>query len=356
MTTPAARESIREHGLQTQYDQGEGVTAPGVYLSPEVSPHRMPYHDVWKVDTSGLTLHPDHHGDEGGGEVYSEHDIHPSRLTLHIPARESKTAEKAEGWKDDHAWLPHDRIFGAGKGGLDPRLFDEHKVMRPEVEQDTLGDLASVWNKYDLHWRDWARVYLAGSEASWWWGNNDFDTLIGIDHDKARAAVPAWEHLGDDEIDSLLTHELHNTLNDEDYQPPWDNQVWHRTFFCNPDSWDIRRIKPYAAYDITRRLWAVEPVHADASWGPTQLPEALFSEGEGLVKQIDAIEGLPEKERIGRGAALWDYLHNDRRRAFSDQGDGVFDPGNAVWKYLDMAPSEPLTRLLALKRAALDAR
>jgi hypothetical protein len=263
-------------------------------------------------------------------------------------------AEKAEHWKEDHAWLPKDRIFGPGKGGLDPRVFDERGIMRPAVAHDTLEDIDDLWRKYDPDWRDWARVYLAGSQASWWWGNNDFDCLIGIDHDKARAAVPAWEHKGDDEIDQMLTSELRTHLNDEDYQPPWDDQVWHRTFFVNPDSYDIRKIKPYAAYDITRHEWAVEPVHAGPDWGPTKLAEELFSEGEGLVKQINAIEGLPEPVRKGRGAALWDYLHNDRRRAFSDAGTGVFDPGNAVWKYLDMHPSQPLTRLLALKRASLE--
>lgn len=268
--------------------------------------------------------------------------------------RAFKTAEKAPDWKEDHAWLPHDRIFSGGKGGVDPRLFDtKTRIMHPAVKKTVMDAISGLWSKYDANWGRWARVYLAGSEASEWWGNNDFDCLIGIDHDRARQRVLDWAGLTDDAIDTMLTNELRENLNNEDYIAPWDGEVWHQTFFVNPNSWDIRKIKPYAAYDITRDIWAVDPVKADKDWGPTKLPEALFSEGEGLVKQIDAIERLPDTQRTGRGAALWDYLHNDRRRAFSDDGEGVFDTGNAVWKYLDMNPTEPLTRLLKMKREHL---
>jgi len=277
----------------------------------------------------------------------------------------SKTAEKAVSvlqllalkapdWVREHDWLPSGRIFSAGKGGLDPRLFDtKSRIMLPEVEEDTMGAIDSVWgSKYD-NWKHWSRVYLAGSQASEWWGNNDFDVLVGINHSLIRYAEPQFKEMSDDEIDKQLTNELKSALNDEDYQPPWDDDIWHRTFYCNPNSWDIRNIKPYAAYDITNRRWAVDPVQAGPDWSALKLPESLFDEGEALVKQIDAIERLPDPQRTGRGAALWDYLHSDRGRAFSAKGSGVFDPGNAVWKYLDMHPAEPLTRLLDMKREHL---
>jgi GNAT superfamily N-acetyltransferase len=264
-------------------------------------------------------------------------------------------AEKAPGWEHEHEWLPHERIFSAGKGGLDPRLFNpKTRIMLPGPEHATLGDLDDYWRPlYGPGWRNWARVYLAGSQASEWWGNNDFDTLIGIDHNKLRETLPEFQGITDVMIDAKLTAGLRDHLNSEEYLAPWDGQIWHRTFFVNPNSWDIRKIKPYAAYDITNRRWAVEPVKAGLDWGPLKLPEALFSEGEALVQQVNAIEKLPEPQRSGRGAALWDYLHNDRRRAFSDEGEGVFDTGNAVWKYLDMHPSAPLTRLLDMKRHVL---
>lgn len=248
-------------------------------------------------------------------------------------------------------WLPHARIFGPGNGGLDPRLFDAKKKMKPEVANVILGDLDAYWSPTFPDWRDWTRVYLAGSEASEWYGNNDFDTLLGIDHKKIRRAHPEFGAMLDDDIDSYLTGGLREHLNNEDWTAPWDGEVWHRTYYVNPNSWDIRDIKPYAAYDITRARWIVEPIHPPADWGPEKLPAAFWDEAESIVKQVHAIEAMPEPMRTGRGAALFDYLHGDRRRAFGPQGTGVYDPGNATWKYLDLHPDHPLAALVDLKRA-----
>jgi hypothetical protein len=248
-------------------------------------------------------------------------------------------------------WLPHDRIFGPGKGGLDPRLFDGRtKKMLPHVAAVILGDLDAYWHKTYPDWKDWTRVYLAGSEASEWYGNNDLDTLLGIEHKRLRKAHPEFESMLDDEIDAYLTKGLKEHLNDEEWTAPWDGQTWHRTYYVNPASWDIRSIKPYAAYDITRSRWIVEPVHPPSDWGPEKLPSAFWDEGEAILKEVDAILAMPEPYRTGRGAALFDYLHSDRSRAFGPHGTGVYDPGNAVWKYLDLHPDKPLSALIDLKR------
>jgi GNAT superfamily N-acetyltransferase len=247
-------------------------------------------------------------------------------------------------------WLPHDRIFGPGKGGLDPRLFNKKKIMKPEVAAVILGDLDAYWAPTYPDWRDWTRVYLAGSEASEWYGNNDFDTLLGIDHARLRKSHPEFDGMTDDDIDAYLTTGLRENLNNEDWIAPWDGQVWHRTYYVNPNSWEIRDIKPYAAYDITRKKWAVEPFHPTADWGPEKLPSSFWDEAESIVKQVKAIEKMPDPYRTGRGAALFDMLHSDRRRAFGPNGTGVYDPGNAVWKYLDMHGDHPLAMLVDLKR------
>lgn len=253
-------------------------------------------------------------------------------------------------------WLPHARIFGPGHGGLDPRLFDpKTKRMIPEVESVILGDLDAYWGKTYPDWRNWTRVYLAGSQASEWYGNNDFDTLLGVEHKRLRQAHPEFADMLDDDIDTYLTKGLREHLNNEEWQAPWDGQIWHRTFYVNPNSWDIRKIKPYAAYDITRRRWIVEPVHPPSDWGPEKLPSAFWDEAESIVKQVHAIEAMPEPMRSGRAAALFDYLHSDRRRAFGPHGTGVYDPGNATWKYLDLHPDKPLSILIDLKRRYEDA-
>ena len=253
-------------------------------------------------------------------------------------------------------WLPRARIFGPGHGGLDPRLFDpKTKRMVPEVEGVILGDLNAYWGKTYPDWRNWTRVYLAGSQASEWYGNNDFDTLLGVEHKRLRLAHPEFADMLDDDIDNYLTKGLREHLNNEEWRAPWDGQIWHRTFYVNPNSWDIRKIKPYAAYDITRRRWIVEPVHPPSDWGPEKLPSAFWDEAESIVKQVHAIEAMPEPMRSGRAAALFDYLHSDRRRAFGPHGTGVYDPGNATWKYLDLHPDKPLSILIDLKRRYEDA-
>jgi GNAT superfamily N-acetyltransferase len=249
-------------------------------------------------------------------------------------------------------WLPRARIFEPGHGGLDPRLFNDKKKMKPEVAAVILGDLDAFWTPTYPDWRDWCRVYLAGSEASEWYGNNDFDTLLGVEHKRIRRAHPEFAAMLDEDIDAYLTKGLREHLNDEDWTAPWDGEVWHRTFFVNPNSWDIRDIKPYAAYDITRARWIVEPIHPAADWGPEKLPSAYWDEMDSIISQVHAIEAMPEPMRTGRGAALYDYLHSDRRRAFGPHGTGVYDPGNAVWKALDLHPDRPLAALIDLKRKA----
>lgn len=441
-------------------------------------------------------------------------------------------------------WLPHDRIFGPGHGGLDPRLFDDKKRMRPEISGAVLGTLDAFWRDTYPDWREWTHVYLAGSEASEWYGNNDFDTLLGIDHKKLRRSHPEFADMLDEDIDAYLTKGLRDGLTAETGEGVWfvvpsgtwlhdehsnpmlwqkssgatptrdaqrrsslastesmsrrsagiseslgSVEIWHdetasrqverpssarsaehrllssrgsaspaslgttgrttsgsstaspsrttsdswssrvaaaasaiarrgrsasrwttttpvvqargraasasegssasgattrsatsakntstplslmwlaephglpdglvaigpfeMTWFVNPNSWDIRDIKPYAAYDITRSRWIVEPVHPASDWGPEKLPSAFWDEAESIVKQVHAIEAMPEPIRSGRAAALYDYLHGDRRRAFGPHGTGVYDPGNATWKYLDMHPDHPLGILIDLKK------
>lgn len=109
-----------------------------------------------------------------------------------------------------------------------------------------------------------------------------------------------------------------------------------QTWYCNPQGYDIVKIKPYAAYDVVADSWAVRPPHLP-DWSIDKFPEghALVEMGEAYEKLIAAIFDLPEPYRTQQGNALWTYLHSDRSRAFSPQGEGWFDPGNAMEKWLD---------------------
>jgi hypothetical protein len=114
---------------------------------------------------------------------------------------------------------------------------------------------------------------------------------------------------------------------------PFDN-----TFYVNPDSYDIRDIKPYAAYDITNHRWAVRPPHLPG-WSIQDFPQgrALIDEARGYEQVIRAILAMPEPHRSQQGDALWHHLHGDRSRAFGPNGEGWWDAGNVLEKWLDQS-------------------
>ncbi|MFD8650679.1 hypothetical protein [Streptomyces mirabilis] len=258
-------------------------------------------------------------------------------------------------YEHEHPWLPRDHFFAPTKKGLDERLFDGDR-MRPEVRRHILGLLNDFWApRYGDSWQTWARVYLAGSEASHFYGNGDLDVLIGIDHDALNQHVDAFCGEPDAVVDERLTNELREHLNDDARMLPGpggtETGPWESTFYVNPASYDIREIKPYAAYDITRDEWAVRPVETPDDFGPEKLPESTWDVLDALQTLIKAVAELPEGVREREGAALYDYLHADRHSAFGPDGTGLYDPANAVWKALDKAPGKPLQQLIDWKHA-----
>jgi hypothetical protein len=271
-----------------------------------------------------------------------------------------------DGWQHadgsishDGRWYPHSvselmalgsiptrRLFGPTYG-LDHRLF-EGDQLKPDVTHYILTTLDAFWRPvYGAGWQRWARVYFAGSEASEWTsptqeGNNDFDVLIGIHYDRMREDLGGLiAMMTDEQITNALNKQFVEVLDPKTDQAmimiegkpegPFDN-----TWYVNQDSWDIRDIKPYAAYDVTNHEWAVRPPHLP-DWDIERFPEghALVEMGEAYEKLIKAIFDLPEPYRTQQGNALWTYLHTDRSRAFGPQGEGWYDPGNVMEKWLD---------------------
>lgn len=241
---------------------------------------------------------------------------------------------------------PNRRIFGPTQG-LDHRLFDgDH--LKPDVREYILGTLGRFWDPvFGPGWRKWARVYFAGSEASEWTsetleGNNDFDVLIGVDYDEIRRQASTFDRI--ESSDEQITDALNRSLRKLDEQTahamividgkpegPFDN-----TWYVNHDSWDIRKIRPYAAYNVTDDGWAVKPPHLP-DWDLSKFPEgkALRLEVHAVEAYVRAVLALPEPYRSQQGAALWDHLHGDRSRAFGPQGEGWYDPANVIEKWLD---------------------
>ncbi len=234
---------------------------------------------------------------------------------------------------------PTSRVFGP-TFGLDHRLFEgEH--LKPEVRTAVLARLGPVIEPVlGPDWQTFTRVYLAGSEASEWTsatleGNGDFDTLLGVDYYHARKMHQPLVDLNNSDITDLINSALRDSYNASPWKAPFGGD-WDLTGYTNGNSWDITKIKPYAAYNISDDTWAVRPPHLPNN-SIDKLPEGganLLAEAEGYASVIEAIEHMPEPYRTQQGKALWHHLHSDRARAFSDDGEGWYDPGNLIEKAL----------------------
>jgi hypothetical protein len=243
-------------------------------------------------------------------------------------------------------FIPHERIFGPTQG-LDHRLFDgDH--LKPDVRRYIIDTLDRFWGPQFGDWTAWSIVYFAGSEASEWTsptleGNNDFDVLIGVDYAEFRRKQVrdrSFHLMSDQEITDYLNIDLRR-LDEQTAEAmiPVEGTLvgpFSNTFYVNKDSYDIRAIKPYAAYDVSHDRWAVKPPELP-DWDIAKFPEGpgLIQECRAIAAQVRAILRMPEPYRTQQGYALWQHLHGDRSRAFGPQGEGWYDPGNVIEKYLD---------------------
>ena len=242
------------------------------------------------------------------------------------------------------AVLPHERLFGPTYG-LDHRLFEDDKL-RPEVRTAIIQKWADFCDRHDFPmWHAWAKIVFFGSEASTWTsptleGNNDFDLSIGIEYDRFRAHVEMWSDLGDEEIATRMTDLMHEELNDPNTHYHLANGTvigpFEQTWFANLLGWDIRQIRPYAAYDVARAQWIVRPLNL-SHWDITQFPEGhgLTRETQGIIEMARGVLAMPEPYRTQNGDALWHFVHDNRSRAFGPQGEGWWDVRNVVEKALD---------------------
>lgn len=247
-------------------------------------------------------------------------------------------------------WTPSGRYWGPNSEENDQRLFDgEH--LRPEVREDILDRLNHFFDDHGyVGWREWAKVYFAGSEAAKWAPfNGDFDIIIGINWPDFREANPQHEDENDLQVATEMTDGLWKHVNVDSYYFHLDDGKtvgpFDRTFFVNPLAWDIRKLHPYAAYDVTDDRWAVKPLMVPKDWSAASLPDSYWEYADSLVKEIDAIGKLPPEERARMADNLWEQIHTHRSDAFSDGGKGMFDISNIIEKYLDQHPEKPWARL-----------
>jgi hypothetical protein len=292
------------------------------------------------------------------------HGVDHAYLTGHHTVAEGHGAPHS--YVHDHPYLPTGRIFSPTKPGEDPRLFDgDH--LRPEVRSFVLEEIGRDWDDLYPDWPSWGTVYLAGGEASHWYGSgaahgegeeaDDFDVLVMVDMVALATDHPEFDGRPQAEIAQRLTQHFREgfDVRNERAQVPGVAGTYGMTAYVNPiSSRDIGVLNPYAAYDISDDRWAVRPVETAPDWSAASLPEYLWDALEGLLKYVDAIREMPEPLRTREGAHLFDDLHSDRTEAFGPEGEGVFDPANVIWKSLDLHPSQPLEFLVGCKRRSAD--
>lgn len=239
---------------------------------------------------------------------------------------------------------PTGGMFSPGKENLDPRVFGEGEKVRPELREAILATLDGFWRPRYGDWTQWAKVFLAGSAASYWWdSDHDLDVLIGIDKDALDQARP--QNVGVSELD-VCQHFDKEFKEELDLQTKSFTGGFEATFFCNADSYNIANLHPYAAYDLTVDGWVVHPPEVPRSWGPDDFPDAMWQEANRIADQIESILRRPEPERTLEGVELFGYLHTLRQRSYGPNGKGWMDYGNFLWQALSQWHIlQPLWRL-----------
>lgn len=255
-------------------------------------------------------------------------------------------------WREG-AWEPSSGIF-APTTGFDPTLFDRHHRLRPVVRRDIMERLDTALRVdggvTGSEWQDELRVYIAGGSASEWAGGRpndtaqDLDILIGVDYPAFRGNQPAGEQpLDDREIDGRLNEALRKHFNKNGWYPSFGG-AWDLTGYVNPDAYDIRSIKPYAAWDVSRDRWAVKPPHLPGH-SLSDFDPALVREARAVATWARSILQLREPARTHEARALWEHVHRDRSRAFSAEGEGWQDPGNLIEKWLSYHPDRLMQKI-----------
>lgn len=238
--------------------------------------------------------------------------------------------------------------FSKPQLGLDPRLFRNNKLI-PGVRDGILGALFGYLHKNYSGAESWTHAWLAGSGVSHQWAAErqpaDLDCLLGINYEQFRMSNEKYRGLADREISSMLNEQLRTEL------WPSTNEFlgsFELTFYVNVQP-DITKIKPYAAYSLTDDNWIVEPSTQTAEHKPEwdvkvnrdqQLGREIINRYTQALNKFQAAQNDAARVNaktelllaISQGSALFEDIHQGRKAAFSEYGQGYSDFNNYRWQ------------------------
>lgn len=248
---------------------------------------------------------------------------------------------------------------------LDPRLFNRGTdQLIPEVRRFLLTKLYNFWDHRYRHCQEWSMAWIAGSGITSQWSGGrsaadspgDLDVLIGVDFSRFFAANPTWIGTPNSVMASVFNEEFHAELWPQTANAvlPTGGPPFEVTFYVNDGASDIMSIRPYAAYNITSDTWTVRPPALREDWNPrehlpakwveqidrehdvarellgryTQIRERVIaSTGPRQLNDLTELHGV-----ISVARSMFDSMHLDRRKAFSESGQGYFDYYTARWQ------------------------
>lgn len=246
------------------------------------------------------------------------------------------------------------------RSDLDPALFGTGNVLHHNVAGIVLRPLTSFLAHQGFRGMGhWLRAWLAGSAVTYQWGadrgNGDLDVLLGIDRVPFDLDNPDYDEFGDDQLAGEINERLKAGLWPRTADTKINGRVFEVTYFYNPGtSTDIRKISPYAAYDLITSRWIVPPPELPrrpASQFPRSWFEAAQEDTEATAELLSQYNFNTEQQRIhppgsrayiNAGAALnlvtaaaqarLTDIHHGRTLAFQGGGEGYGDWHNFRWQ------------------------
>lgn len=243
---------------------------------------------------------------------------------------------------------------------LDPQLF-EGEELHSHVREAILGLFYDYMSTRYNNVHDWTMAWLAGSGISYQWaadrGNGDLDVLFGIDYTQFVDSNPAFSGMDRHDISYIVNDDLRTNLWPKTALTTFSrgDRPYEVTYYLNFDTENyddsIRRIHPYAAYNLTENHWTVAPEANPIREIPHQFEEQASRNretAETLAARYSHIrtelattsphsphwhDALRAMHVVASQAqALFDQIHSNRKQAFDAQGEGYHDFYNYQWQ------------------------